>query len=174
MATPHVAGAVSLMLSAGSPAFIDYYKQYPAQTCLFLKGELLNSVDYLSALQNKCISQGRLNLFGAVSRIKNTADSLLGIEQLQNKKAALYLIKSSPNPAANYVNIAFEINYDSEITAIFRDILGKQYQLNLVRSHSGLNQVSIQNEILTNGMYLLQLKTNHELSNTLKIVINKD
>jgi subtilisin family serine protease len=174
MATPHVAGAVSLMLSAGSPAFIDYYKQYPAQTCLFLKSEMLNNVDHLSTLENKCISQGRLNLFGAVSSIKNTADSLLGIEQLQNKKAALHLIKSSPNPATNYLSIVYDINYDSEITAIFSDILGKQYELNLVRSHSGLNQVSLQNEVLTNGMFLLRLKTKHEFSNTLKIVINKD
>ncbi|HPY78457.1 MAG TPA: S8 family serine peptidase, partial [Anaerohalosphaeraceae bacterium] len=64
MASPHVAGACALVWSAA-----------PTLTAAEVKQVILGSVDKLNSLKNLCVSEGRLNLFKALSSIK-TQDTI--------------------------------------------------------------------------------------------------
>ncbi len=66
-ASPHVAGAVALLVAAGSPAQLQAYRARPADIALALKEVLLRTVDPVMSLQGRCVSGGRLNLHGAVA-----------------------------------------------------------------------------------------------------------
>jgi len=61
MATPFVTGAVALFL-----------EKYPNKTLPEIKNAILNNVDTLPALTDKCVSQGRLNLYNTVTAFDNT------------------------------------------------------------------------------------------------------
>ena len=59
MATPHVAGAAALLLSAD-----------PSLTATQLKTFLMDNTDPLAALSGKCVTGGRLNVFKALQSLK--------------------------------------------------------------------------------------------------------
>ena len=71
MATPHIAGAISLMMSVDCQGFMDEYFNDPPGTMLLLKDYLLTSVDKIPALESITVSEGRLNLFKSVRLMKN-------------------------------------------------------------------------------------------------------
>jgi subtilisin family serine protease len=54
MAIPYVSGVAALIKA-----------QYPTLTQLQIKARLLNNTDYLTSLEGKTVSEGRLNAFGA-------------------------------------------------------------------------------------------------------------
>ncbi len=56
MATPQVAGACALL-----------WGQYPNKTAEEIKEALLNSTDNISALNGKCLTEGRLNVYAAMT-----------------------------------------------------------------------------------------------------------
>jgi hypothetical protein len=70
-ATPQVAGAVALLVSAGDSAFMEAYKQYPDSILREIKRIILQSVDVLPDLASTTSSGGRLNLYKALLRFKN-------------------------------------------------------------------------------------------------------
>ncbi len=70
MATPHVAGAIAAMFSAACKSFIDKYREYPDSFALQVKDYLLQGAEWNSSLNNKSTTGGRLNLFRAVSLLK--------------------------------------------------------------------------------------------------------
>lgn len=73
MATPHVAGAIALMLSALCEDVLDSYSGNPGGLALYLKQKLLDEgVDELSSLDGLVSSGGRLNLFKAVSAVSDS------------------------------------------------------------------------------------------------------
>lgn len=61
MATPHVAGAVAFMHSAGSTTFNSFYLQNPKEGALALKAIMLKTVTPAASMQ-KTVSGGILNL----------------------------------------------------------------------------------------------------------------
>lgn len=69
MATPHVAGTVGLMISAGCPGFIDAYKQYPDSMALVIIDMILDNVDPVAGLSGECVTGGRLNLYKSVKAV---------------------------------------------------------------------------------------------------------
>jgi len=62
MATPHVAGAVAFMHSAGSKAFNDFYLKDPQAGSLKLKEIMLKTVTPATSLSGKTVSGGILNV----------------------------------------------------------------------------------------------------------------
>ncbi len=66
MATPHVSGAVALLMSVADSAFITNYKENPGQGALMIKDYILDGVDPISDLEGKSVTGGRLNLFNSV------------------------------------------------------------------------------------------------------------
>ena len=74
MATPHVTGAVGLILAAADPAFISFYKENPAAGALLIKQYILDGVDLLSDLEGKTVSGGRLNVYNSIQLLLNRSD----------------------------------------------------------------------------------------------------
>jgi subtilisin family serine protease len=62
MATPHVAGAVALQVSAAPVDLLQQYDANPGDTALTFKNNLLNSVDPLPSLAGRTVTGGRLNV----------------------------------------------------------------------------------------------------------------
>lgn len=70
MATPHVAGAVALLVSAMSMEMLTAYKINPADGALLIRDAIFEGVDEISGLQ--VATGGRLNLFGALEALSLT------------------------------------------------------------------------------------------------------
>ncbi len=79
MATPHVTGACALL-----------WEQYPDKTYGEIKTAVLGSVDVLPDLSGKCVSEGRLNLYGALTYFEEDTVSLSCRERDSLALVALY------------------------------------------------------------------------------------
>lgn len=66
MATPHVAGAVALLLSGPCPGFVTQYKQNPGMMALVLRDYIFQGVDTIPALNGFTVTGGRLNIFNSL------------------------------------------------------------------------------------------------------------
>ena len=71
MATPHVAGTIALMISAGCDDFITAYKAYPDSMALVIIQMIYDNVDPVAGLANECVTGGRLNLYKSVRAVSN-------------------------------------------------------------------------------------------------------
>lgn len=68
-ATPHVAGAIALLFSVPNQEFADYAVAKPDSAGLWVKRFIMEGVDSNASLQNKSVTGGRLNLFGAIKKM---------------------------------------------------------------------------------------------------------
>ncbi|MDX2003207.1 MAG: S8 family serine peptidase [Chitinophagales bacterium] len=71
MASPHLAGAMALLMSVACDSFMLAYKADPANTVLAIKAAILNSADILPSLSGTTVSGGRLNLYRSIQRFIN-------------------------------------------------------------------------------------------------------
>lgn len=99
MSTPHVTGAVALILSAGDSAFMVNYKNNPAEVSLQIKDYILNGVDTLPTLEGKTVSGGRLNVF-------NSINLLLGAPSLSTDKDSVYVELTMNSTITDYLIIS--------------------------------------------------------------------
>jgi len=82
MATPHVTGAVALLMAAADSAFIVEYKEDPAAGALKIKEYLLEGVDSLEALDGRTVTGGRLNLFNSLNLMLMTPSLSTNIDSI--------------------------------------------------------------------------------------------
>lgn len=75
MATPHVAGAVALLIAGACDDFITNYKTDPGTYALEIKDHLLNGTDPNAALNGITVSNGRLNVKNSLDLIRPMACS---------------------------------------------------------------------------------------------------
>lgn len=66
MATPHVAGACALLKAYAPDLTADLIKSY-----------IIKSADVISSMQGKCVSNGRLNIFNALTLLNKTQPELV-------------------------------------------------------------------------------------------------
>jgi serine protease len=172
MASPHVAGAIALMLSVACPDLINQYKTDPAGFALILKDSLLNTVDTISSLMGLTVSGGRLNLYKAVKAVASYCPGL-SVNELASKKNAFEIMNAFPNPTDDLLNITYNNTFvDPSTTLVVSDILGNIIDNILLTSNTiGLQNVSIDVSTLQSGVYLFKIQNNHLKSNTLKVVI---
>ncbi len=71
MATPHVTGAVALIISAADSNFMINFKKNPNEGALLIKHFILKGVDTIPDLVGKTVSNGRLNVFNAITLLIN-------------------------------------------------------------------------------------------------------
>ncbi|OQY79314.1 MAG: hypothetical protein B6D45_01000 [Ignavibacteriales bacterium UTCHB3] len=76
MATPNVAGAIALMISAANPTLLQAYRTNPGNTALLFKQYLLEATDPNTALAGKTVSGGRLNVYNAVLAVGVPPDTV--------------------------------------------------------------------------------------------------
>jgi hypothetical protein len=70
MAAPHVAGTIAAMYSAACKGLIDAYHEYPDSIALLIKNYLLDGAEWNSSLNTLTVTNGRLNLFRAISNLR--------------------------------------------------------------------------------------------------------
>jgi len=173
MASPHVAGAVALMLSSASPAQINLYKQKPDSMALVFKNWLLCGTDFKPDLLNKTVTGGRLNLHNALQNVLNndTCD-FLATAQPDFLKTDLKLFSAYPNPSfGGYINLAFSIN-SQNITMVIYDVLGQPIIQQLLNENSiGIKQHLVRLPALSSGHYFVRLQTQQTQSNPLSLII---
>jgi subtilisin family serine protease len=173
MASPHVAGAIALMLSAASENFIDEYKLHPASMALLIKQQLMLGVDSLASLATYCKSQGRLNLFKSVSRIKNYPDSLLSVpNQTPTHGFGQHINNIMPNPINSNAEIEYVQNIHSTTFMNVFDISGKKVLThNMGKINTGIHRQRVSFSDLNNGFYFVNISNFIGVSNTLKICV---
>lgn len=173
LSSPHVAGAVAFLLSAASPGFVSYYKNNPSSSAVLLRNCILENVDTLASLNNRCVSKGRLNLYKSAAYIHNLPDSLLSISERETSDNALRITAVFPNPAESFITLFMKANSEHALTLNMFDLLGNTKKIQL--QYGRLNQASVQvpvNELAT-GFYFFQLTDGFNNSNTVKVCIQK-
>jgi subtilisin family serine protease len=178
MASPHVAGAIALMISAASPQQIAEYKLKPDSMALVFKQMLLCGVDVKSDLTGKTVTGGRLNLYNAVLNVVNndvcvTANTVAPIKNAN--KLSLYSLYPNPLINSNTVNITYYAPQTNLKIQIYNQLGQLIHTLILQPSSWGFKSHLIDLPNLESGIYWIKLVKNNdaETSNTLPVVIIK-
>lgn len=153
MSSPHVAGAVALLMSDACIDFLNAYKDDPS-LILLLKQYILESVDTLEDLVGKTVSEGRLNLYQALLRMNETYCAN-AIEENGNQLHA----EIFPNPASTflYVNI-FDENYKNRnIKTELINMMGEKVIITNPAPAESLLSAGMHIQKLPAGTYLLRL-----------------
>jgi hypothetical protein len=109
MATPHVAGAIALLMSAADSAFMVFYKENPAWAALQIKEYLLEKTDKLPALEGITVSGGRLNVYQPMLMLLNLLPDMqvepdsIDVTLLPDEEfTAQFFIKNSGGDTLNF------------------------------------------------------------------------
>jgi subtilisin family serine protease len=88
-AAPHVAGAIALLHSIPCEAFAQYYKDNPSKVTE-IKDYLLQTVDPITDLQGRSVSEGRVNVYSSMVALKDFCPGSTG---------DLEILSVFPNPS---------------------------------------------------------------------------
>jgi hypothetical protein len=170
MATPHVAGAVGLMISYACPLLLQAYKQYPDSISLLFKEFMLNNVDANTSLQSNTVSGGRLNLFNSLQAINQycitTDDKIKEIAELFITDLTI-----QPNPAGDYLQLMYSLPNSGNVSIDLLDITGRLVK-HIERSNfsEGYHSHTVYLEDIEAGVYCIQLRSGNSSSQTKKFV----
>jgi hypothetical protein len=101
MASPHVAGAVALMFAGAGSNFIQLGRTQPDSLARYFKHVMLSTVDTLPSLTGIIVSNGRLNLYKAVNKVKIVPVPVLNPFNLQSPSPGT-TITTYPLSGINY------------------------------------------------------------------------
>jgi len=97
---PHLSGAIALLYSLPCEGLAEDALLRPAETALFIRQALLQSVDPIASLANETVTGGRLNVFRAMEHIQ---------ESCGNTTGDLAIVNLFPNP----VSLDLKLEYES-------------------------------------------------------------
>lgn len=167
--SPHIAGAVALMYSLKCERFDSAFKANPSATALLIKGFILNSVDTVSTLLNKTVSNGRLNIYKALKLEAEYfgCDSLLGINKIEPSFTAFRVY---PNPTSDLLNVKLTNSNNSSITIALTNILGERVLTQTYQpTFTGVQNITLNLNQLPDGLYFISAINREGVSNTLKV-----
>lgn len=150
MASPFVAGTISLMYAAACDSFIQLYKQYPDSFAMQVKDFIINGVDQKVGFDTLYFSGGRLNAHTSIVDFQNYFNCYsIGLSNFEKQNDLIVY----PNPASNTLYI---INTNSliQIRLNIKDINGKTIITQNIERHK--TEITISN--LENGVYFLHFK----------------
>ncbi|MEO1448763.1 MAG: S8 family peptidase [Bacteroidota bacterium] len=151
-ASPHVAGAVALLYTLPVAEMEAKWNENPAELALIIKQALLNGVDKLPSLAGKTVSEGRLNLAGAMQALCEE----LGCSLPVRSPLAWQVY---PNPAREDLTLVFEFESPSGIEV---EILTMQGQIkhHYVESHipAGIQRIVLDLPPLAPACYILRYR----------------
>lgn len=170
MATPHVAGAVGLMISAACPDLLEDYKNYPDSIALLFKQFMLDHVDQVTDLQNKTVTGGRLSVFNSLVAINNYC--LLTSSQI--KKIGAIMISDlslQPNPAQDYLQLFYSLPQSGNLQISIIDMAGRNVkQMQRANFSEGFHSHIIDVEDIEAGIYFIQLQVGENQSSVKKFI----
>jgi Subtilase family/Secretion system C-terminal sorting domain len=119
MATPQVTGAVGLLYAGASSVFIQLAKNDPDSAALLFKQFILSSVDTIPALTGITVSNGRLNVYKMLQKVRVASVPVLNPFSLTTPATGARLV-SLP-----FGTNQFNINWDTSATgATYRFVFG--------------------------------------------------
>lgn len=77
-----------------------------------------------------------------------------------------------PNPANTSANVSFELNNDADVTITITDLSGKVVYTNEMGTVNGTQNVSINTDALTSGVYMVNVSVDGTVS-TQKLIVRK-
>jgi serine protease len=172
MATPHVAGAVGLMISAACPQLLEDYKNYPDSIALLFKEFMLDHVDQVTDLQNKTVTGGRLNVFNSLVAINNYC--LLTSSQIKKIGASLISdLSLQPNPAQDYLQLFYSLPQSGNLQISIIDMAGRNVkQMQRANFSEGFHSHIIDVQDIEAGIYFIQLQVGENQSSVKKFIKN--
>lgn len=171
MATPHVAGAIGLMLSYACPQLIADYKMYPDSIARILKQYLLQGTDPISSLDNITVTGGRLNIHNALLQMDNyPCLPASGLKKMADSNIGQPLTLS-PNPSNGVVNLNYFAKTDATVLANIQDLSGRNIlTLDLGNRYHGYHSHNILIENLEAGVYFIELTQNNYSLGSAKLI----
>ncbi len=147
MASPHLAGTVGAMYAAACKAFIDRYHEQPDSIALLVKKYILEGAEWNSSLNNLTVSNGRLNLFRAISMLKkydcDSCDFNIDISQnpivCKNDSSGQAALTFSTGSASDY-NILWSTG---QTTPGLQDLAPGFYQVTVTDTSSGCSRITM-------------------------------
>jgi subtilisin family serine protease len=170
MATPHVAGAIALLVAAAPPALLQAYKLYPDSIALLFKQKLLEGVDIKPSLQGITVSGGRLNIYNSVLLIQN----ITGFNGNQGLIPHSYnLYQNYPNPFNPSTIIKYDLPQTGFVSLKIYDALGREIT-SLVNNQqeAGVHEIVWNAKDFTSGVYFYKLQSG-EYTATKKLMLIK-
>jgi serine protease len=172
MATPHVAGAVGLMISAACPQLLQDYKNFPDSIALLFKDFMLNNVDPNADLLNKTVTDGRLNVYNSLVAINNycllTSNQIKGIGQSLIKDFEI-----QPNPAQAYLQLFYNLPNSGNVQINVLDMAGRNIkQMQRTNFSEGYHNHIVDVQDLEAGIYFIQLQIGGSQSGVKKFIKN--
>ncbi len=172
MATPHVAGAVGLMISAACPQLLQDYKNYPDSIALLFKDFMLDNVDPNADLLNKTVTAGRLNVYNSLVAISNycllTSNQIKGIGQSLIKDFEI-----QPNPAQAYLQLFYNLPESGNVQINVLDMAGRNIkQMQRTNFSEGYHNHIVDVQDLEAGIYFIQLQIGGSQSGVKKFIKN--
>ena len=170
MATPHVAGAVALLIAAAPPALLQAYKNNPDSIALIFKQKLLEGVDPKPSLQGITVSGGRLNVYNSVLLIQNLTGNG-NISGIVPQRYNLY--QNYPNPFNPSTIIKYDLPENEFVSLKIYDALGREV-VSLVNNvqEAGIHNAVWNAEDFSSGIYFYKL-TAGEYNSTRKMMLIK-
>ena len=170
MATPHVAGAVALLIAAAPPALLQAYKNNPDSIALIFKQKLLEGVDPKPSLQGITVSGGRLNVYNSVLLIQNLTGNG-NISGIVPQRYNLY--QNYPNPFNPSTIIKYDLPENEFVSLKIYDALGREV-VSLVNNvqEAGIHNAFWNAEDFSSGIYFYKL-TAGEYYSTRKMMLIK-
>ncbi len=169
MATPHVAGAIALMLSVPCSQLITDYKANPAGIALMLKDSLLGAVDVIPSMSGGItLTGGRLNLYKSVRAMQNYCTSV-DVGNM-NALSEFEIQNVYPNPANNLVTVVYN-SYDV-VEISMCNVLGQEIKrIKGDTTTKGIQHSYIDVSGLNKGIYFISMHANNKKSNVVKVVV---
>ncbi|MFZ9847459.1 MAG: T9SS type A sorting domain-containing protein, partial [Flavobacteriales bacterium] len=166
-ASPQVAGAVAVLYSAACDSFLTVAKNNPDTAALLIRQFILSGVNVKSTFENKFSSNGRLNVYNAVNKMREFCNEKTINPPLSNEFKIFW---TSEKDGLLYFNFDL-INKGTPEIYIY-DNVGKkigQYTTNELEAGNYTQTISLSN--LSSSTYFIQLMLNRKLSNV-KIFFN--
>jgi len=171
MATPHVAGAIALMLSAACPKMIDDYKMYPDSIAKIIKQYLLDSTDPLADLANQTVTGGRLNIHNALLALDNYPCLPLSSSLKSNVDFGSAKLIVSPNPAQDMLQVNYFAAQDAPVVANIFDLSGRLIKsIELGNRFRGYHSHIINLDELVAGAYFIELNQKQNSLGSAKLI----
>ncbi len=166
-ASPQVAGAVAVLYSAACDSFLTVAKNNPDTAALLIRKFILSGVDVKSTFENKFSSNGRLNVYNAVNKMRGFCHEKVVTPPLSNEFKIFWSAEKEGVLCFNFD----VINKGTPEINIY-DNLGKiiaQYTSFEMEAGNYTQTISLSN--LSSGTYFIQISLNGKLSNV-KIFFN--